>query len=858
MPSNPLTQEEINDYTINRILNPPGYTGLSPYMPQGYFLSTPSSGDGPALWRLFDASFISSGTISPDRLGSGSVGLGDLYLADDGTWKAISIPPTPTLHEVTTAGNVTTNPISVSKLTVNALSDGYESAKFKSFADTYHNLISFYLADNTTSTVVLGRNGASVAYPYKTGMLASYGFVGNNYSGMHVFAGSNIAQTIHTNGNIGIGTTTNAGYKLDVNGTARATDTVIFSKKNTSLTTSTLVLGDDLAMTTGASEVKLQIGSTNSRSHLLLGQSSTRGLLFNWSYNATPANAFGVLETYGGTNPLFIQTVGGNVAIGTTTDSGAKFQVTGSITAASAIARGVYFNNTLVAAANNDVLVGLDINPTFTNGAFTGVSNYALRVKGSIQYIFTTGDGLILNRDGAGNYIQPVTQPLVLYSPNSSVYQYINNSGVGINTPPSARFHVKGSGTTSSTTTLKVENSSATPSLIVNDGGSVLIGTTTDAGYKLDVNGTLRVSGVASLTSIINQSTLVDGAIFNADTNVITITGGRGNNSLGVLNISTTIGSFAPNFGGDKNMVNIGGNFTVGSSATGNVNFLAINPTINYPVGSSGIQRGIYLNPTLTRVTDYRAIEVVTGNVIFGSTSGSVGIGTTTPNYTLDVYQTNVKAQIRSTGENQNATLFLGTPFGGTSSPKVAIIARAKTSWSRADLAFCLNDNQSSNSVEATISDLRMVILSDGKVGVNVANPTYQFQVSGDIALSGNLVPTAGSQTLGTFTNRFGDVWAGGLIVGSTFYGDNHQSASGTLYFKDGGGVEKMRMTSVGNFLIGTITDTGEKLQVNGTVRASAFAIGATAGWTGTINIPTNPPGQQNIDVQGGIITNVS
>lgn len=124
----------------------------------------------------------------------------------------------------------------------------------------------------------------------------------------------------------------------------------------------------------------------------------------------------------------------GNLGIGATTTP-AKLNVTGSITASAALARGVYFNNTLVAAANSDVLVGLDINPTFTNGAFTGVSNYALRVKGSTQYIFTTGDGLIFNRDGAGNYIQPITQPLVLYSPNSSVYQYINNSGVGINTP---------------------------------------------------------------------------------------------------------------------------------------------------------------------------------------------------------------------------------------------------------------------------------------------------------------------------------------------------------------------------------------------------------------------------------------
>jgi hypothetical protein len=91
MPSNPLTQEEINSYAIDRILNPEGYTGLSPYLPGGYFLSTPSLVSGPALWRLFDASFISTGIIDPNRLGTGSTGAGNLYLADDGTWKTISV-----------------------------------------------------------------------------------------------------------------------------------------------------------------------------------------------------------------------------------------------------------------------------------------------------------------------------------------------------------------------------------------------------------------------------------------------------------------------------------------------------------------------------------------------------------------------------------------------------------------------------------------------------------------------------------------------------------------------------------------------------------------------------------------------
>lgn len=37
----------------------------------------------------------------------------------------------------------------------------------------------------------------------------------------------------------------------------------------------------------------------------------------------------------------------------------------------------------LTATANSDTLVGLDINPSYVNGAFTGVNNYALRVTGS-------------------------------------------------------------------------------------------------------------------------------------------------------------------------------------------------------------------------------------------------------------------------------------------------------------------------------------------------------------------------------------------------------------------------------------------------------------------------------------------
>ena len=47
--------------------------------------------------------------------------------------------------------------------------------------------------------------------------------------------------------------------------------------------------------------------------------------------------------------------------------------------------RGIFINTTLVAVANGDTLVGLEVNATYTNGAFTGVKNYAIKTTGNIN-----------------------------------------------------------------------------------------------------------------------------------------------------------------------------------------------------------------------------------------------------------------------------------------------------------------------------------------------------------------------------------------------------------------------------------------------------------------------------------------
>ena len=184
------------------------------------------------------------------------------------------------------------------------------------------------------------------------------------------------------------------------------------------------------------------------------------------------------------TTPSMVVTGGGLVGIGTIIPSHnldvngtARIQnqltTTGSITASSAIARGVYMNQTLVAAANNDVLVGLDIKPTFTLGAFTGTTSAALRVAGNIlvsatatydlgtsavrfRNIYASGDisssNNVLTANMWANTIKPLSGSNILFTDTSA-----NAKG---------NFFM------------------ATGNLLLQNGG-----TFTDAGYRLDVVG---------------------------------------------------------------------------------------------------------------------------------------------------------------------------------------------------------------------------------------------------------------------------------------------------------------------------------------------------------------------------------
>lgn len=141
--------------------------------------------------------------------------------------------------------------------------------------------------------------------------------------------------------------------------------------------------------------------------------------------------------------------------------------------------------------------------------------------------------------------------------------------------------------------------------------GNVGINTTTDAGFKLDVNGTARIQNnffissgfaVASLGNNVNlRSNLIGGSgyVVNAQS-YNTLNSSSNEQGFGVFT-----GIYAP----------------TSVSGTPSFNALKLTPTINQTGGANGITRGLYINPTLTAAADFSAIEVANGITILGAST---------------------------------------------------------------------------------------------------------------------------------------------------------------------------------------------------------------------------------------------
>jgi hypothetical protein len=431
------------------------------------------------------------------------------------------------------------------------------------------------------------------------------------------------------NGRVGIGTTS-PQYTFDVNGTLRVNNTIFF---NTSSPTAYIEWnGSALVLSPFSSSGTIDLLATNGRSIRITGD-ITNGTSTTFQIPFTYTNSSGTgTATFININPTINNT-------GT---------YSGTV-------RGLYYNPTLtsLSGTTHRAIETTSGNVIF-NGGNVGIGTTGL-VPGNILTIngsvaISAGQGLSLDVS-AGIYMVAASSQFRLY--NNSI-----------------------------------------AALSVANTGNVLINTTTDAGYKLDVVGTTRVLSSAESVSRFehtngNYITLVVGngsaigsgnaAIyfngspyysFGGSNNIWYVPVHRvasaasiyqiygGGNPSSTLGDSIYLGSNSVTAGvftataGTQNTVSIGvESNAIWKPASGNAtyNLLTVTPRIETSGTYSGIVRGLYINPTLTSITgvSLRAIETVTGNVLFGSTSGNVLIGTAT--------DTGYKLQVSGT------SLFTGT-----------------------------------------------------------------------------------------------------------------------------------------------------------------------------------------------------
>ena len=350
-----------------------------------------------------------------------------------------------------------------------------------------------------------------------------------------ITSGSSTFMFVSSSGNVGIGTNTPTSTLL-VKGTGTSSTTNSLIVQN-SAGTNMLQLRDDNYQLIGgwlAMESSRYIyRALNASGILTLSNDSTVASFVNM-YGSSHATLSNVIDLGTASTSRLRLLSNGNVLIGTTTDAGYKLDVNGSLRATSG-----EFGSGQLALSSNMILGYNGIRLRGGAAASTGgvsVGNLAGPQANTQLYVLGYGT------------TSATTSLLVQNSNTSSSLAVLDNGYVGIGTStPTVTLDVLGNESRFSTSTGALNlyfqpgvnqhnnfintrqdsdfifkqnvNGAVNTStfLIKGNTGNILVNTTTDAGFKLDVNGTARVI-----------STLI------SDTDIFRVTNG---NSVNVLRV---------------------------------------------------------------------------------------------------------------------------------------------------------------------------------------------------------------------------------------------------------------------------------------------------------------------------------
>jgi|GEM_PF-2390218 hypothetical protein len=403
----------------------------------------------------------------------------------------------------------------------------------------------------------------------------------------------------NTNGNVLIGTTTDAGYKLDIVGTTRFQGNSLVSLNQNAETS--LIVSNTTSGTTASSAIK----AISSNGGASLGKYSATST----AYKTVAAND-GYIYNYGAGNISILNDFGtGNI----------NFTSRGS-SAAQVIMNGDTQPLALVGAGSSNFSMNSNADVYFTFNSQSVVGRFYANPQATVQ----------------NTYNQPVSVGFVGTIAGGDVW-YGNMNGSG----GTVKYNCSRNGVSHS----HIWYYNFSEQMRLQYTGNLLIGTSTDAGYKLDVNGTGIFRNV--LTGYVNSGSLVLGAAA-ANSQAITITGYYTSGGA----ISTTNSnprSFNVNIGGQGYGFSTSYNGNTQVNAESNSYFRAVG-AINITAGTIALH-GYNFSPTITSETN-ATIYAFSSTLNSASNhydlylsggaksyiAGSVGIGTTpTASYKLDL-----------------------------------------------------------------------------------------------------------------------------------------------------------------------------------------------------------------------------
>jgi len=375
----------------------------------------------------------------------------------------------------------------------------------------------------------------------------------------------------------------------------------------------------------GALINEIRVGSINTNT--IIGRLAGSSPSLTGANNSFFGQSAGRNNSTGNQNSIFGSSAGLNNTTGANNSffgrEAGRNNTTGGSNSFFGLSAGQYIaNGSNLTVANNSVFLGFD-----TRAAADSQTNQTVIGYQAI--------GLGSNTTVIGN--------------SSTTLTWLGGSTSIGTTDSSARLHVRGSGPTSSTTALLVQNSTPSELLRIYDDGNITIGSVGSSIAKLQVQGTGLFETSIRLGTAENR-------IYSTDNTGAFITAGQlmrlrfaGNTAIGYgLSITCFNNNTTVNASGENGTLLLSHGYAP-TSGTGTFRMLQLEGTINQTGGANGITRGLYVNPTLTAAADWRSVEFSnnTGWGLYGPgaasnyINGTLGIGTTTVNgYSLHVAKT--------------------------------------------------------------------------------------------------------------------------------------------------------------------------------------------------------------------------